>query len=111
MNLLMKASGLLTWLLPVSILVGLVAGWELWVRLADVPKWQLPAPSEIAKELGSSSSLLWEHTLVTLEEIVVGFLAALVAGLVLAGATPHPGPCSWTKTWCCWTSPSALWTP
>ena len=66
-----------------------MAAWESWVRLADVPKWQLPAPSEIAEELVSSSSLLWEHTLVTLEEIVVGFLAALVAGLVLAGGIAY----------------------
>ena len=80
-----KAAGLLTWLLPVAILVGLVAAWELWVQLADVPKWQLPAPSAVAKELGSSSSLLWDHALVTLQEIVVGFLAALIAG-------PMPSP-------------------
>ena len=89
MSFLKRTTGLLTWLLPVAILIGLVVAWESWVRLADVPKWQLPAPSEIAKELGSSSSLLWHHTLVTLQEIVVGFLAALVAGLVLAGGIAY----------------------
>ncbi|MCH7737342.1 MAG: ABC transporter permease [Chloroflexi bacterium] len=89
MRFLNKITGLLTWLLPVSILFGVVAAWELWVRLADVPQWQLPAPSEIAKELGSSSDLLWDHTLVTLKEIVVGFLAALFAGLVLAGGIAY----------------------
>ncbi|MCH7843767.1 MAG: ABC transporter permease [Chloroflexi bacterium] len=89
MNILKKIPGLATWFLPVSILIGLVAGWELWVNLADVPKWQLPAPSEIAEELGSSSGLLWKHTLVTLQEIVFGFLAALAAGLVLAGGIAY----------------------
>ncbi len=89
MSFLKRTTGLLTWLLPVAILIGLVVAWESWVRLADVPKWQLPAPSEIARELSSSSSLLWHHTLVTLQEIVVGFLAALVAGLVLAGAIAY----------------------
>lgn len=82
-------AGLLTWFIPVAILVTLVIIWELWVQIADVPKWQLPAPSAIAKELSSSSGLLWEHTLVTLEEIVVGFLAALIAGLVLAGGIAY----------------------
>ena len=78
-----------TWLIPLSILIGLVAAWELWVQLADVPKWQLPAPSAIFKELNTSSDLLWTHTLVTLREIVVGFLAALIAGLFLAGAIAY----------------------
>ena len=89
MNILKKTTGLATWLLPVSILIGLVAAWELWVNLADIPKWQLPAPSEIAAELVSSSDLLWKHTLVTLQEIVFGFLAALAAGLVLAAGIAY----------------------
>ena len=89
MDLLKKTTGLMTWLIPVAILAGLLVAWELWVQLADVPKWQLPAPSAVAKELGSSSDLLWTHTLVTLREIVIGFLAALIAGLVLAGAIAY----------------------
>ncbi|NQW22898.1 MAG: ABC transporter permease [SAR202 cluster bacterium] len=84
-----RFAGLSTWLLPISILVGLLAAWELWVQLGDVPRWQLPAPSAIAQELGSSRSLLWDHTLVTLEEIVVGFIAALAAGLILAAGIAY----------------------
>jgi ABC-type nitrate/sulfonate/bicarbonate transport system permease component len=83
------APGLATWLLPFAILTGLVALWESWVRLAEVPKWQLPAPSAVAVELGVSRALLWDHTLVTLEEIAVGFVAALAAGLVLAAAIAY----------------------
>ena len=79
-----NASGIIAWLVPVSILLGLIIAWELWVQLADVPKWQLPAPSAIAKEMESSRTLLWDHTLVTLQEIAIGFLAALAAGLLLA---------------------------
>jgi putative hydroxymethylpyrimidine transport system permease protein len=89
MEFLKKATGLFTWLLPAAILIGLLIAWELWVQLADVPKWQLPAPSAVVKELGSSSDLLWTHTLVTLQEIVIGFLAALIAGLVLAGGIAY----------------------
>jgi putative hydroxymethylpyrimidine transport system permease protein len=66
------------------ILVGIVVLWELWVQIWNIPKWQLPSPSEIAKELAASRGLLLGHMLVTLEEIVLGFIAALAAGLLLA---------------------------
>ena len=79
-----KTTRLAMWLLPFSILIGLVALWELWVKLAEVPKWQLPAPSAIAQELVDSRVLLWDNALVTLKEIVLGFFAALGAGLLLA---------------------------
>jgi putative hydroxymethylpyrimidine transport system permease protein len=72
------------WLAPVMILVGVVVIWELWVQVWNIPKWQLPSPSEIARELVASRGLLLGHTLVTLEEIVLGFIAALAAGLLLA---------------------------
>ena len=77
------------WLIPVAILAVLVAAWEIWVQMAEVPKWQLPAPSAIVTELAVSRALLWDHTLVTLEEIVVGFAAALGAGLLLAAAIAY----------------------
>ena len=72
------------WIAPLLILVGLVVLWELWVQISEVPKWQLPAPSAIAQELVDSRALLLDHGLVTLKEIVLGFFAALVAGLLLA---------------------------
>lgn len=72
------------WGIPSLILIGLVVGWELWVQVGDVPKWQLPAPSAIAQELTQSWELLWKHTWVTLQEVVIGFLVALITGLVLA---------------------------
>ncbi|MCH7606786.1 MAG: ABC transporter permease [Chloroflexi bacterium] len=63
--------------------------WELWVRVFDVPKWQLPSPSQIGLELASSRELLLTHTLVTLEEIVLGFAAALASGLLLAAGIAY----------------------
>lgn len=78
------ASRIRPWLAPVLILVGIVVLWELWVQVWNIPKWQLPSPSEIARELAASRGLLLGHTLVTLEEIVLGFIAALAAGLLLA---------------------------
>jgi len=77
------------WAAPVTILLGILVIWELGVQIWDIPKWQLPSPSEIGQELAASRSLLLEHTLVTLEEIVLGFTAALASGLVLATAIAY----------------------
>jgi len=73
-----------SWGIPIAILVVLAGVWELWIQLGDVPKWQLPAPSAIAVELSDSRALLWDHTLVTLQEVALGFLAALAAGVIVA---------------------------
>ena len=75
---------LLRWAAPILILAGLLVAWELWTQLGEVPKWQLPAPSVIAQELVESRGLLWEHTQVTLLEVVLGIVAALSVGLLLA---------------------------
>ena len=73
-----------SWEMPLLILGTLAGLWELWVQLGEVPQWQLPAPSAIGRELADSRDLLWHHTLVTLEEVALGFLAALAAGVALA---------------------------
>src|SRR5919106_79916 len=83
------AGSLQRWVASVLILVGLLGAWEVWVRLGDVPRWQLPSPSIIAQELVNSWELLWENTLITLQEVVLGFLAALVTGLLLAGGIAY----------------------
>lgn len=77
------------WAAPLSILAGLLVSWELWTHLGDVPKWQLPAPSVIAQELVESRGLLWEHTQVTLLEVVLGMVAALLVGLFLASVIAY----------------------
>jgi putative hydroxymethylpyrimidine transport system permease protein len=77
------------WGASVLILVGLLVAWEVWVQVGNVPKWQLPAPTAIAQELVNSWGLLWGHTLVTLQEVVLGFLTALVTGLLLAAGIAY----------------------
>ena len=69
---------------PSLILISLVGIWELTVHLFNVPLWQLPPPSAIEQELVNNWSLLWLHTAVTLEEVILGFSVALIAGIVLA---------------------------
>jgi putative hydroxymethylpyrimidine transport system permease protein len=77
------------WVAPWLILVALLAAWEVGIQLGSVPKWQLPAPRDIARELLESRGLLWEHTRVTLLEVSLGFLAGLAVGLLLANAIAY----------------------
>jgi putative hydroxymethylpyrimidine transport system permease protein len=69
---------------PLALLVVLVGVWELVVRAAHVPDYLFPAPSAIASSFGSDSGLLARATLVTLREVVLGYLLALALALALA---------------------------
>ena len=77
-------AGASRWLPPAVIVVCLLGLWEGLVRLFGVPEWLLPTPSAIGVELCDSATLLWGHTLVTLEEVLVGFALALWVGIFLA---------------------------
>jgi ABC-type nitrate/sulfonate/bicarbonate transport system permease component len=71
------------WVLPLLLLAAAVGAWELAVRIRDTPRWFLPKPSDIARELVVSRALLWGHTWTTLQEVLVGLALALVLGVLL----------------------------
>jgi putative hydroxymethylpyrimidine transport system permease protein len=77
-------------LAPALVVVGLLAAWELaarWEVLADllsIEPFLVPAPTEVAEAVWEDRSLLAEDAWVTLREVVLGFLLALVAGVALA---------------------------
>ena len=73
-----------SWLPAALIVLVLLGVWEGYVRIWAVPKWLLPAPSVIAMTLVVSRTLLLDHTLVTLLEVVVGFGLSLLCGVLLA---------------------------
>ena len=75
---------ILKWIPAATIIVLVLCAWELIVRLRDIASWLLPAPSAIAYTLYESNGVLADHTLVTLEEILIGFALALLAGVLLA---------------------------
>jgi len=58
--------------------------WELAVRVFNVPKWLLPAPTQIIQAAWEVQALLWVHTRQTLLETWLGLSLALATGLVLA---------------------------
>ncbi len=69
-------------LAPLTLLVLGLAVWEVWVRWADTPRWFLPPPSMIARTIVHDRTLLLDNAWVTLQEIILGFLVALVAGML-----------------------------
>ena len=75
-----------SWLPPLLIVAAILGAWEAYVHIFNVQKWLLPAPSVIAATIGDDIGLLSRHTLVTLEEILVGFGLALAGGVVLASS-------------------------
>jgi putative hydroxymethylpyrimidine transport system permease protein len=68
----------------VALLASAVGLWELVVRAAGVPDYLFPAPSAVAGALGTNAGLLWSATLVTLREVVLGYLLAVAVALALA---------------------------
>ena len=74
----------LQWVPSLLIVAAILGTWEAYVRVFNVQRWLLPAPSVIASTIGDSVGLLSRHTLVTLEEVVIGFGLALAGGVLLA---------------------------
>jgi putative hydroxymethylpyrimidine transport system permease protein len=58
--------------------------WELVIRLGHVPEYLIPAPSEVAADMRSDWPVLEPALLVTLKEILLGFLISVAAGVGLA---------------------------
>jgi NitT/TauT family transport system permease protein len=71
-------------LFPTLFLVFIVVLWELAAQLTEVPRYILPPPTAIAERLVRSWAILWEHSVVTLTEIGIGFAVGVALGLGLA---------------------------
>ena len=66
------------------ILAALLLGWQAYASWGPVDRLILPAPTEIAEAIWDDRALLWDDTLVTASEIVLGLALALVLGLLFA---------------------------
>jgi ABC-type nitrate/sulfonate/bicarbonate transport system permease component len=78
------------YLAPLAVILLLLGLWELaaqwdWISGAlNIEDFLVPAPSDIATSLWRDRSLLADDSWVTLREVLLGFLCALVAGLAFA---------------------------
>jgi NitT/TauT family transport system permease protein len=69
---------------PLLLIVALVAIWEACVRVFDVPRFLLPAPSEIAQLSYLEWPLIQMHSLHTIGSVLAGYVAAVVFALAVS---------------------------
>ncbi|MEU9506019.1 ABC transporter permease [Micromonospora sp. NPDC048170] len=80
-----RAAGRLAQQLPP--VLGVVAATALWWAITvvfEVESFILPSPVQVAQTMVEESSYLWDNTLVTLWETLLGFLMAIAIGVPLA---------------------------
>ena len=66
------------------LIVALLALWELYVRAGHVSVQVLPSPIAIIQALFNNWSIIYDNTLQTLLETVLGLALAAILGLLLA---------------------------
>ena len=72
------------WGLPALVLLAGTGLWELILRLAQVPEYLLPTPSEIAADMKADWPVLQPALFVTAREVLLGFVISAAAGVGLA---------------------------
>jgi ABC-type nitrate/sulfonate/bicarbonate transport system permease component len=73
---------------PLIILACALIGWELAVRVLDVPPWLLPAPTDVIDRFFKTTTL-WYHTSNTVLEALAGFLISAILGITLSAGIVH----------------------
>jgi len=68
----------------VSGAIAFLALWEAVVYVFDVPRYIVPAPSAIARQFVRHFPLIWQYTLVTGTETLIGYVIAVVVGVPLS---------------------------
>ena len=63
---------------------GLLLGWDLLVRLADIPPYMLPRPLAVVEALARQPQFLLYHAGLTLIETLLGFVFGIAAGSLVA---------------------------
>lgn len=66
------------------VIVVLVALWQIVVTAGHVKSYLLPAPSRIASVMVQQRGVLWRDSVVTLEEVLIGYAVAAVLGIAAA---------------------------
>jgi NitT/TauT family transport system permease protein len=69
---------------PLAVLIALLAAWEIYVAASGINRVTLPAPSHIFEAALRNRELLWDHSLVTLKETVLGLWASIIVAIGLA---------------------------
>jgi putative hydroxymethylpyrimidine transport system permease protein len=68
-----------------------IALWQAIVWIGELPRFILPGPLLVAETLWKSRALIWEHSLVTLTEVLIGLaLGAVLGGLSAIALAASP---------------------
>jgi len=73
-------------ILPLVVFISAIAAWEIYVRVAEVPPYILPAPSLIAATMKADWPLLSASLMVTLKTTLMALVLAVIGGVALAVA-------------------------
>jgi NitT/TauT family transport system permease protein len=68
----------------IGVAVAVIATWEILARVTHTPTYVLPKPSEIGAAVINNFPSLWPHVLVTLRELITGYLIGATIGILLA---------------------------
>lgn len=69
---------------PTLALIGVIIGWELVVRVFDIPRFLLPAPSAVLVETVERIDLLLRHAQATVYSTLIGFVLSVLFGIALS---------------------------
>src|ERR1051325_6599380 len=69
---------------PLLLIVLLVVLWQVLTRSLDIPKFLLPAPTDIAKLMIDEWPLIQMHSLATIGSIVIGYITAVLFALAIS---------------------------
>jgi len=74
---------------PIILIVAVLLLWELAVTAFAVPKWLIPAPAEVIREIGKEWPRLTREGLVTAYATLGGFVLSVAVGIPLAMAIAY----------------------
>ena len=79
-----KSRRVLNILAPIFVFVLVFVIFELAVDLADMPAWLMSKPTDTFRTLIANIGEIWPHAVVTIKEIVIGYVIGVTFGISLA---------------------------
>lgn len=70
--------------LPIIAVVFIIVLWEFIVKLFHIPPYILPSVSNILEEFAGNFLTIWQHTVYTAKEILVGYMISIVIAVPLS---------------------------
>lgn len=70
-------------LYPILTFLFILVIWQVAVVIYDIPQYVLPSPSDIIKVFLKDYQNLYMHTIVTLNEAVIGFIVAIILSITI----------------------------